>query len=414
MTVNAPTRVGSLTIQELWAEWSAANTHKATTYQGDMRRLLTAVDDLPGVDRVDDLTTATVAALVGAMMARGVSRETIRQTLVRLGTLCNFALARGYLERDPVQAQRHWMPHTYQGKAIGPPAADLASDDVARMLCATLEASTTWKGQRLHVLAVAVVYAGLRLSEAVGLRWEDVDMIAGKLTIHRAPVLRRVRNMPPRLATELAAWQSVCGSPWVFPGCRLQGAWTGGPPPERALGQLRAAGQAVGLAGIEWEQLRDYHTACGSRVTLPNFETRPAPARPFTGPPDYGSGPKRSCPSIVDLSGGPDAPPIVRGVPMAQPLPRLLFEVLDVLIKLGCGNGRRVSSLQIKRGAEQSHPVQSLHRLRKVPGFDFIRLPGKKGLGGYGFDIEKAVQPRAERRLNKLNNESQPKVAETP
>src|SRR5207244_1590461 len=47
------------------------------------------------------------------------------------------------------------------------------------------------QGDRLHVLWVLLATAGLRVGEALGLKWEDVDLDARRLTVKRALQQRR-------------------------------------------------------------------------------------------------------------------------------------------------------------------------------------------------------------------------------
>jgi integrase len=54
----------------------------------------------------------------------------------------------------------------------------------------------TTSGQPLYPLWVVLGTAGLRLGEALGLQWRDVDLIAGRIHIHQA--LQRRAGVGPR------------------------------------------------------------------------------------------------------------------------------------------------------------------------------------------------------------------------
>jgi site-specific recombinase XerC len=58
----------------------------------------------------------------------------------------------------------------------------------AEQLLVLLESS---RGDRLHPLWVLLSCAGLRLGEALGLRWQDVDLDGGRLAVRRALQRRR-------------------------------------------------------------------------------------------------------------------------------------------------------------------------------------------------------------------------------
>jgi integrase len=79
---------------------------------------------------------------------------------------------------------------------------------------------TTARGDRFRPIAATCAYAGLRLSEALGLRWRDLDLKTGTLTVSaqlgpdgfRAPLKTptSAATVPvlPRLADELRAHRS--------------------------------------------------------------------------------------------------------------------------------------------------------------------------------------------------------------
>jgi integrase len=58
------------------------------------------------------------------------------------------------------------------------------------------------------------------------------------------------------LAAALAAWLPEAGTPWVFPGVRGKGPWTGGMPGGKPLDRLKAAGREAGLEGVTFQSLR--------------------------------------------------------------------------------------------------------------------------------------------------------------
>ena len=86
----------------------------------------------------------------------------------------------------------------------------LSKDEVERLLgCEQIPTS-----ERM-VYAVAV-YAGLRMGELYGLRWRDLDLDRGQLTVKRSyplvPKSNKLRHVPinPRLATLLRQWREIC------------------------------------------------------------------------------------------------------------------------------------------------------------------------------------------------------------
>ena len=248
-----------------------------------MRQTIGQVANLRGVDRIADLTPQLVAAWVRTMIDEGLSRATIETRLANLRAACSYAVRRGHLDRNPVEAQRHWLPHGYEGRPAERPDA-LAEDDADRLMVYLLDSSDTWEAHRLLALAAVVLYAGLRRNEALRLDVADCDLTARTLRIVGASIGRRERPMPAKLSEVLADWLPNTGCRWAFPGARLVGPWNGGPPGQKPLHRLRDAGRDVGLEGVSFERLRGTWTLAGGRPALPLFEGRSAPRRTYEGP----------------------------------------------------------------------------------------------------------------------------------
>jgi integrase len=121
-----------------------------------------------------------------------------------------------------------------------------------------------------RTMLLTALCLGLRCSELVGLRWGDIDFLAGEISIQRAVVENRVGDvktrysrakapLDPGFARVLLAWKSRTSYPgemdWVFP----NPAALGKTPlrPDTALRyRIRPAAKKVGLAKLGWHDLR--------------------------------------------------------------------------------------------------------------------------------------------------------------
>jgi integrase len=87
----------------------------------------------------------------------------------------------------------------------------LTRDEVAKLL---RWSSTNQPNE--HPLYATAVFTGLRLGEAYGLRWTDVNLTSGLVTFRRSfrttPKSGKARHVPlhPELAATLTAWQGGC------------------------------------------------------------------------------------------------------------------------------------------------------------------------------------------------------------
>jgi integrase len=126
--------------------------------------------DAIGSRRLAQLDAAHIEAALDRWAVRGRSTIVRRQGLILLGAALDEAARRGYAARNVAKLLR--LPK-YQAPRIDPPTAD----DVARLR--PLIAAHP----RREALWLLALDAGLRQGEILGLRWADVDLGAGIVTV---------------------------------------------------------------------------------------------------------------------------------------------------------------------------------------------------------------------------------------
>ena len=160
--------------------------------------------------KLRELTMDHVAAWSRANETR-VPR-TARMTLVTLNQVCRFAVRRGWLADNPVGK----LEPAERPRRTRQPVAILEGEELARLLS---EAGS------YRTLFEFLAYTGLRIGEALGLCWADIDFDAGLIRVHRQ--LRATastgRSRPRRAG---ARSSSPRRSPSSY-------ASTGSPPPTR-------------------------------------------------------------------------------------------------------------------------------------------------------------------------------------
>lgn len=130
--------------------------------------------------KLSDLTPLHVEQMLAAMERKGLSANTRKNARAVLGT----ALA---------YAQRHRLVNINAARlAEAPPVTRAKTDDTLTdvELAAVLEGPTK---NRLHAMAVVCLLLGLRSGEARALRWSDVDLEAGTLTVSGSLTEQRTR-----------------------------------------------------------------------------------------------------------------------------------------------------------------------------------------------------------------------------
>lgn len=116
------------------------------------------------------ITVEDVSGLIAAMAAAGCPEKTTANALACRHSVLRFALRRGWIVDDPIAKLEHGerpRPEPRVQRVLG-------RDEVARLLACCAD--------RYRPLVATALYPGMRISELLGLVWDDVDLDAG--TIH--------------------------------------------------------------------------------------------------------------------------------------------------------------------------------------------------------------------------------------
>jgi integrase len=148
--------------------------------------------------RLNEIAVEAVDRYKAAKLREGkLAPAQINMTLVRLAQVLEEAVEYGHLVTNPASGRRRRV------KASRPPRSWVEPEQ----LPALLAAADAWRRPVIATLAGA----GLRVGEAVGLEWRDVNLATGTLTVREsktdAGAGRRV-DMPGGLVDELAEWRA--------------------------------------------------------------------------------------------------------------------------------------------------------------------------------------------------------------
>ena len=231
-------------------------TLEAHRYQLD-RHLLPAL----ARRRIASITVDDVAELLDALRRKGCSAKTSASALATLQSVMRFARRCGWIVADPVELlepDERPRPQRRRQRVLG-------RAEIERLLGICTP--------RDRLMLATVLYTGLRISELLGLIWDDIDFTAGVIHVraqlsraHRGAPARRVAPKTPAsvrdvpLVAQLARLLSVRreqsrfarGGDWVFATAR------GTPYGHRNVSR-RALGRAARLAGLNddgWPPLR--------------------------------------------------------------------------------------------------------------------------------------------------------------
>ena len=216
-----------------------------------------------GVASTAELTTRTLARWIagrsgpGSGPGSGSNPNTTNGLLGTASAICSLAIEEGYLDRRPNFLRLR--PRAAPGRANVP----RDYPEIDRLLGSLLDDRGTWSGHRLCALTWSIALTGGRLGEIVHALPEDLDLVVGELAIvprkgNRLKTASSARTvpLPDVLLDVLRPWVEQIDSPWLFPGVKRRGPWTGGSHGGRSLDQLQRAAASVGIPHITWHSLR--------------------------------------------------------------------------------------------------------------------------------------------------------------
>jgi integrase len=182
---------------------------------------------LPGLGPylIRHITTADVADLLDRLRERGRSEKTIAGALATLGSVIRFAVRNGWIADSPVgrlETDERPRPARRTQRVLG-------REEIARLMDACLPA--------YRALIATALLTGMRLSELLGLIWDDIDLMRGSVRVRaqlsrartdapgrrvapKTPSAARDIPLAPQLATVLREHRSGspyrAGGDWVF------------------------------------------------------------------------------------------------------------------------------------------------------------------------------------------------------
>lgn len=154
--------------------YASANNKYATL---EAKESILRVHLLPalGDKLLTDIGPREIEALKAKLLAEGLSPKTVNNCLTVLRKILAVATEWGLLDKVPMVK---WLK-------VPPQKFDFLSFEEADRLVAG--ADPEWR-----VAVLVALRTGLRLGELVALRWEDVDLVAGRLVVRRAASRDRV------------------------------------------------------------------------------------------------------------------------------------------------------------------------------------------------------------------------------
>ena len=188
-TFTAPTKLSLAAWVERWMEMQEGQRRPSTlrTYQ----QTLDPVVKRLGTARLDKLTPAALELTFTELRKKGMGTRRIQQGYAALRTCLGAAVRLGVLAVSP-------LDRVTKPKHEAQPTKIWTAEETGRFLAVAASAR-----QKHAPLLLLLVCGGLRVSEGLGLTWNDLDAATGALTINKALVY--VGTQPSLQPTKSAA-----------------------------------------------------------------------------------------------------------------------------------------------------------------------------------------------------------------
>jgi len=262
--VGIPEPVPTITVAELaerfFAGYASPRIKDLDRYRRAGRYALRPVLDVIGRLPITQLNRPTLERLRDSL-SRRYEANTVRFHLRPLGAALSWAVRQGLLPFSPLAGmERPRAVHSLEY---------LTRDDAAKLLSEAerraRESQRPAEWCRFIGLALGL-YAGLRRGEIFGLRWQDVDLDAGRLTVARSYKLLPKSNkprylpLPAVLVPLLREWRPRCPETSERLICPVfnRGRWGMSTISLKGRGSLQELFRAVGcpVPARPWHALR--------------------------------------------------------------------------------------------------------------------------------------------------------------
>lgn len=158
-----------------------------------------------GTKKLDEIDAEAIAGYTSATLRAKKSPKTINNHLTVLRRMLAIAVKWGRLDRVP---EFDWL------KAPKPPFDFLEFSEATRLIEG---AEGEWR-----TVVLLALNTGLRQGELLALRWEDVDLVAGKIRIAQSVTRGMITTPKSGKPSSLASWMERMSRAWTKPHVRPQ------------------------------------------------------------------------------------------------------------------------------------------------------------------------------------------------
>lgn len=198
--------IGQL-LERFYAEYDPPRARSREAWESKIRSQLVSLLPLLAERDAGSFAVEDAEKLRNQLTRQGYKGNTVRLKLTFLGTAFDWAQRKGIVLGNPFAGLR---------KPRAEHRVEYLTAEEVRQLLATVDARSDERGRVLAVGVRLAIYAGLRVGEVFGLRWRDIDLGRGMMTVSRSyegtTKSGKPRQIPlaDELADSLRAWKPLC------------------------------------------------------------------------------------------------------------------------------------------------------------------------------------------------------------
>jgi integrase/recombinase XerC len=176
------------------------SSHTLIAYENDLRQFAAYVLDTYEVSKLDEIQSSIVRSWLVSMMDNGLSPRSVNRKITALKSMFRYAIKSGWLVVNPMyKVSSPKMPKKL------PEYVDAEKLD---LLLDTAEFSSDFNGRRDHLIIELFYGTGMRLSELLGLKIEDVQLNTKQVKVTGKRNKQRIIPLFDMLVKELKVYLS--------------------------------------------------------------------------------------------------------------------------------------------------------------------------------------------------------------
>jgi integrase/recombinase XerC len=174
--------------------------HTLIAYENDLRQFATYVGDIYELTNLDEIQSSIVRSWLVSMMDAGLSPRSVNRKITALKSMYRYAIKSGWVAVNPM--------HKVSSPKTPKKLPEYIEAEKLDLLLDTAEFSADFNGRRDHLIIELFYGTGMRLSELLGLKIEDVQLNNKQIKVTGKRNKQRIIPMFDTLAQELKTFLS--------------------------------------------------------------------------------------------------------------------------------------------------------------------------------------------------------------